>query len=93
VVLRRNKKVVGTPRQQRDLWGQYLFLLDAIPKGGTPKVLADAGLWDEKKIRDRLRAARACMKPHGRGGYLAISDLDDGATIEDTRWRQSDDFA
>jgi hypothetical protein len=88
-VLRRlNKKAVGTPRQQRDLWGDYLFLLDVTAQGATSVAIAEALYWDDKVIRDRLRAAKASMQPHGRGGYLAISDLDDGATIEDTRWRR-----
>ena len=58
----------------RDLWPDYLRLLDADLDGRTPKQIADAlqkqiyGL-DERKVWDRLRAARKMTDP---GGYLSI---------------------
>jgi hypothetical protein len=58
----------------RDLWPDYLRLLDADLDGRTPKQIADAlqeqiyGL-DDRKVGDRLKAARKMMEPEG---YLSI---------------------
>lgn len=57
----------------RDLWPDYVRLLDADLDGRTPKQIADAlpeqDDFDERKVWDRLKAARKMREPEG---YLSI---------------------